>query len=31
MDERLLARIDGVTKNRSAFLAQAALRILENV
>jgi predicted RNase H-like HicB family nuclease len=29
MDERLLARIDAVTKNRSAFLSQAALRILE--
>ena len=25
MDERLLARIDAVTKNRSAFLARAAL------
>jgi len=30
MDERLLARIDAVTKNRSAFLAQAALKVLEN-
>ncbi len=29
MDERLLARIDAVTKNRSAFLARAALRVLE--
>jgi hypothetical protein len=29
MDERLLARIDAVTKNRSAFLSQAALRVLE--
>ncbi len=29
IDERLLARIDAVTKNRSAFLSQAALRILE--
>ena len=29
MDERLLARIDAVTRNRSAFLSQAALRILE--
>lgn len=29
MDERLLARIDAVTKNRSAFLSQAALSILE--
>jgi predicted RNase H-like HicB family nuclease len=29
MDERLLARIDAVTKNRSAFLAQAATRVLE--
>ena len=29
MDERLLARIDAVTKNRSAFLAQAALQVLE--
>jgi predicted RNase H-like HicB family nuclease len=29
IDERLLARIDAVTKNRSAFLAQAALQILE--
>ena len=29
MDERLLARIDAVTKNRSAFLAWAALRVLE--
>ncbi len=28
MDERLLARIDAVTKNRSAFRSQAALRIL---
>ncbi len=29
MDERLLARIDAVSKNRSAFLSQAALRVLE--
>ncbi len=29
MDERLVGRIDAVTKNRSAFLSQAALRILE--
>ena len=29
MDERLLARIDAVTRNRSAFLSQAALRVLE--
>jgi len=29
MDERLLARIDAVTKNRSAFLSQAALGVLE--
>lgn len=29
MDERLLARIDAVTKNRSAFLSQAALSVLE--
>jgi predicted RNase H-like HicB family nuclease len=29
MDERLLARIDAVTKNRSAFLSQAALQVLE--
>jgi predicted RNase H-like HicB family nuclease len=29
IDERLLARIDAVTKNRSAFLAQAATEVLE--
>ncbi len=29
IDERLLARIDAVTKNRSAFLSQAALSVLE--
>jgi predicted RNase H-like HicB family nuclease len=29
MDERLLSRIDAVTKNRSAFLAEAARRLLE--
>jgi predicted RNase H-like HicB family nuclease len=29
MDERILARIDAVTKNRSAFLAQAALQVIE--
>jgi predicted RNase H-like HicB family nuclease len=29
IDERLLARIDAVTKNRSAFLAQAATEILD--
>jgi hypothetical protein len=29
MDERLLARIDAVTRNRSAFLSQAAPRVLE--
>jgi predicted RNase H-like HicB family nuclease len=28
IDERLLARIDAVTKNRSAFLSQAALQVL---
>jgi len=31
MDERLLARIDAVAKNRSAFLSQAALQILEKI
>ncbi len=30
MDERLLARIDAVTRNRGAFLSQAASRVLEN-
>jgi predicted RNase H-like HicB family nuclease len=29
IEERLLARIDAVTKNRSAFLSQAAMRVLE--
>lgn len=29
IDERLLARIDAVAKNRSAFLSQAALHVLE--
>jgi len=31
IDERLLARIDAVAKNRSAFLCQAALQILEKI
>jgi predicted RNase H-like HicB family nuclease len=30
MDERLLSRIDAVSTNRSAFLAEAALQRLEN-
>ena len=30
MDERLLARIDAVTRSRGAFLSQAASRVLEN-
>jgi len=30
IDERLLARIDAVTKNRSAFLSQAASQILKS-
>jgi predicted RNase H-like HicB family nuclease len=29
IDERLLARIDAVAKNRSAFLSQAAMQVLE--
>jgi predicted RNase H-like HicB family nuclease len=29
MDERLLSKIDAVTKNRSAFLAEAARRLLD--
>jgi hypothetical protein len=29
MDERLLSKIDAVTKNRSAFLSEAAGRLLE--
>ena len=29
LDERLLSRIDAVTKNRSGFLADAAIKILE--
>jgi predicted RNase H-like HicB family nuclease len=29
MDERLLSKIDAVTKNRSAFLSEAARRLLE--
>jgi hypothetical protein len=29
MDERLLARIDAVTKNRSDLLSQAVLSVLE--
>lgn len=31
MDERLLAQIDAISSNRSAFLADAARRILGNV
>ena len=31
IDERLLARIDAVAKNRSAFLAQAAALVLEKM
>ena len=31
LDERLLARIDAVAKNRSAFLAQAATQVLERI
>jgi metal-responsive CopG/Arc/MetJ family transcriptional regulator len=30
MDERLLAEIDAVSKNRSAFLADAARQFLRN-
>ena len=29
MDERLLSKIDAVSKNRSAFLSEAARRLLE--
>jgi hypothetical protein len=29
MDERLLSKIDAVSKNRSAFLSEAARRLLK--